>query len=272
MNRVVTSLLVFVLSSQLLWAQSQIPSFRSTNQKVVLLGLANEFVEPSVQETVENEIRRAVNQYSRTANRSSVSAYKLLNNPNDQYFRTVEGELGEAQRKFLTRATEDNQFEIAALGLIREAINGFELELQLYDSRIDTLSGIERITFVPANRNTAIEDVVYRTMNYIDRDGFVHPSPQDFLEKPSLLQGSVGSAVEPLGGAQGFIFEPKDLGGGRLAGEISTGGERTPFWERWWFWGLIFGGLATAGGLSYYFLVVDQPPTQANIRFELPSN
>jgi hypothetical protein len=69
-----------------------------------------------------------------------------------------------------------------------------------------------------------------------------------------------------------FFVDPENLARGQLADDASIGGEQTPFWEKWWFWTAIAAGLTTAGGLSYYFLVVDQPPSRARIRINLPAN
>jgi hypothetical protein len=52
------------------------------------------------------------------------------------------------------------------------------------------------------------------------------------------------------------------------AGTGTVGGEKTPFWETWWFWTIIGGGLVTGGSLAYYFLVIDQPTSKANVTFK----
>lgn len=246
-------------------------NFRGTGQKTALIGMFNEFVEPSVEETLTKDLRRLLNRYSRTYSSSSISGFTMVANPNNQFLKPTEGEMGEPQKEFLQRTSNDNQVDIFVLGTVREASSGVEIELQLYDARIQTLSQVERESINLNNRSLGLEALVYRTMNYLDRDGFVHPAPQEFLKKPSLLQQS-SSDMGGLSGLESDSFIlPEELSGGtRLAGDISVGGEVTPFWEKWWFWTMILGSIATAGGISYYFLIVERDPSEANITLTTP--
>jgi hypothetical protein len=270
-------LLIYTLILFMTWqplvpvlAQQKLKDFRGTQQKVALVGFFNEFVEPSAEENLLKESRKAINRYTRTFSKSAISQFKIISNPNNIYLKPADPELGDVQKEFLSKLGEDNQIDIVVLGIVREAFDGIEMELQLYDIRIQTLSGIERSTFNLRERSKAVDDLIFRLMNYLDRDGFVHPQPQDFLQKPVHL----ADAADSLGGLnqlsdEEFFVSPEELGGQPLAGEVSIGGEKTPFWERWWFWTAIFGSLATAGSLAYFFLVVDQPPSGADIDVQL---
>ena len=152
---------------------------------------------------------------------------------------------------------------------MREVADQYEMHLQLYDIRIETLSGIEQATYSYNSSKRALEVLVFRLMNYLDRDGYVHDVPQEFLETPEALASiQQQKSLEQTGGDQ-FSVKPEELGGGYLASGGSVAGEKTPFWEKWWFWSLIGGGLITAGGLSYFFLVVNQSPNSADVGFEL---
>lgn len=253
------------------WAQDKVEDFRASNRRVALISFFNEFIEPSVEEELLKEARRQINRYAITLGPSEITQLKLLSNPNNQYLRPSDGPMAETQAEFLKQAAEDNRIDIFMLALVREAFEGIEMELQLYDQAINTKSAVERSTFVLKERQSAVSELVYRVMNYIDRDGFVHPEPQDFLQKPVQLQNQDSQQDLGFGASDAFFVTPEELGGARLAGEVAIGGEKTPFWERWWFWTLIFGGLGVAGGLSYYFLVVDQPPSRADVEFFLPA-
>lgn len=249
-------------------AQNKLENFRGTNQKLALIGWYVDFVEPSVNERILSEVRRDLNRYSRSFDEAAISGFSLLKNPNNQYFNVVESEMDSAQKEFLQKTAKDNGIDIIVLGQLRETPSALELQLQLYDIRINTLTAIETQKFVVQKRQRPLENLSYRIMNYVDRDGFVHPSPQDFLAKPVSVGGGINSSAFDLNSDEGISF--KDLAPGRLAGPISIGGEKTPFWEKWWFWTSIFGGIALAGGLSYYFLVVDQPATSFTADFYVP--
>ncbi len=247
--------------------------FAQTQARAALIGIYNEYVEPSVEESVAKDVRELMGRYAASYKQNEVSNFKMLSNPNNQYFKPVVGELSDTQKQFLKKTAEDNGIDIIVLNSLRESSEGLEMELQLYDARIETLSATVAERFSVRERRSSLETLVYRSFNHVDRDGFVHPDPQDFFPKPTSLaakessEGVGSSEIEEV-----FETDPEFLGRGRLADDASIGGEQTPFWEKWWFWTIIGGTLITAGGLSYYFLVVDQPPRRANTRFNLPAN
>jgi hypothetical protein len=248
----------------------KIKDFRGTAQSLALLGTFSEFVDPDLKQRYVNQLRKLFNRYSRSYGESSISNFKLALNPNEQYFRPITGVLSESQKQFYKAAQKDNSVDIFVLSSLTETGEGLDLELQLYDARIETLSAVERVVFQRAQEERSFEDVVYRLMNYIDRDGFVHPNPQEILEKPILLQSGSLSMNSGVGGRE-FSISPEILSGeGVLAGRPTIGGEKTPFWETWWFWSIIGGTLVSTGGLTYYLTVVDEPPSRANIRFRNP--
>jgi hypothetical protein len=251
------------------FSQNQLESFRGTNQRVALLGWYVDFVEPSVNDRVLSEMRRLINRYSRSFDETAISGFNLLKNPNNQYLNIVEARMDAPQKEFLQKTAKDNGIDILLLGQLRETPSALELQLQLYDARINILSAIESQKFIVPRRERALENLAYRIMNYLDRDGFVHPSPQDFLKKP-VGSGSEGFSSSALDSKSSQALSFQDLAPGRLAGPISIGGEKTPFWEKWWFWTSVFGGLALAGGLSYYFLVVNQPVNSFVADFYVP--
>jgi len=253
------------------FGQEKLKNFRGTSQKLALIAFHNEYVELSVADNLLQRTRSTLSKYSRTFDSSSIDDFKLVSNPDNKYFKPAEPNMGDAQKAYLEKTEKDNKIDIIVLAAVRRAEDGLEMALQLFDGRIHTLSAVERSDFTLKDRRAAIEDLVYRTMNYLDRDGYVHPEPQDFLEKPVSLSNrehlQAGSNISD----KDFFITPDDLGGAPLAGQASIGGEKTPFWEKWWFWTLVFGPMVAAGGLSYYFLVVDQPPSRANVHVSLPS-
>lgn len=259
-------------------AQAQTPGklkdFRGTPQTVALIGASSEFVDPAQKEAILQILRRQMNRYTRSYGESSISAFKLGVNTNDQFYRPVVGQnLNEQQKLFLKAAAKENSIDIIALSSIRETGDqvSVEVELQLFDARIETLSAIEKVQVNRAQLKP-LDDLAYRSMNYLDKDGFVHPTPQDILERPIDMQtGSQNTlAGSPLGSQQEFSVNPTDLGAGPLGGQQNIGGDKVPFWEKWWFWALVGGGLATAGGVSYYFLVIEKDKAGADIKFNLP--
>lgn len=253
----------------------KLKDFRGTPQTLALLGASSEFVDPAQKDTILQLLRRQLNRYTRSYGEASIGGFKLAANTNDQFFRPVLGQaMGEQQKQFLKSASKDNSIDIIALCSLREVGDGAttEIELQLFDSRIEVISAVERAQ-VTKSQSKSLEDLAYRMMNYLDKDGFVHPSAQDLLEKPLSLVAAQAATAPGLvagGPVQEFSVNPTDLSAGSLAGAPTIAGDKTPFWERWWFWALVGGGVATAGGLSYYFLVVNQDPNQASIRFKLP--
>lgn len=248
-------------------AASEVEDFRSTPQRIALVGFYNEFVEPSVEENLLHLTRKALNRYSRGYDRSAISEFSLSSNPDNQFYKPHGSGLSDRQKEFLKNTAENNDIDIVVLGAVRESSQGIEMELQLYDARIDSLSGIVRDSFPLIQRQQSIEQVGFELMDHLDRDGYVHTSRQNYLEKPPILKDGSGQ-VEAWN--QDFGLRPEDLDSGRLLGRVEVGGEKTPFWEEWWFWTLIGGGLITAGSVSYYFLVVNQPPTRASVGFQLP--
>jgi len=264
--------------SSSLWAVesgSRLKDFRATNQKVALLGVASEFVDSANEERIVDQMRRSINRYSRSYGSSSIAGFNLGANQGKRFFKPVpvDGKIDEAQKKFLQSAGKDNSFEIAILGSIKEEGDEIASELQMYDIRTDTLSPIQTAKLNLKNPTAAIERQAYNLMNCMDREGFVGASPQEFLELPASLKNEAEASSAALSrtmDGQDMAVNPSDLGGGFLAGQISVGGEKTPFWETWWFWSIIGGTLLTAGGLTYYFVVVDQTKTGANVKFNLP--
>lgn len=253
------------------WSQ-RLKDFRGTPQTMALVGLSAEFLDSNFKEPILQQMRKNLNRFSRSYGDSSISSFKLGQNLNDQFFRPVSSAMSDSQKQFLKNAAKDNSVDIFVLASVREGSEPahYEMEAQLFDSRIEVLSAVEKVNF---NRNTqtkSLDDLTYRLANYLDKDGFVHPSAQDLLEKPVTASSGMAAALSTTAGGEDFSVNPTDLSGGNLAGKPVIGGEKTPFWEKWWFWGLVVGGAATAGGLSYYFLVVDKDPTSANVRFRFP--
>ncbi|TVQ78139.1 MAG: hypothetical protein EA369_07750 [Bradymonadales bacterium] len=242
-------------------------NFRQTNQRAALLGIQNEFVDTNLEEAVNRELRRNINRYTTSYALSDVSNFRLANNPGGQFFRP-NARLEEPQTNFLTRAAEENEIDLIVLAAIREGSVGLDLELQIFDARIMTLSGVESASFSFNQRVSAIEDLVYRIFDYLDREGFVHPTRQGFLQRPTALGGTRSPADFDLAGGDDFFLLPRDLSGPSLAGRVSVGGDKTPFWEEWWFWTLVFGGIALASGMSYYFLVERRPPSRSSVVFK----
>lgn len=264
----------FVLGIQLdLSSQevARVKDFRGTPQSLALLGATSEFVDPAVKEQSLMQLRRYLNRYTRSFGESSISNFKLGQNLNDQFFRPVTGSMSDPQKNFLKAASKDNGIDIIALASLREVGDGNnEIEVQLFDQRIETLSATEKAQFNRSTQQRMLDDLAYRVMNYLDKEGFVHPEPQGFLERPAGFE-AMGGNTSPQGrAAEEFSVNPSDLTGKSLAGAPSIAGDQTPFWEKWWFWTLVGGGLATAGGLSFYFVAVDKDPSQGNITFQLP--
>ncbi len=268
--------LVFFLSTQFgsLSAQNaRVKDFRSSNQKAALLGVASEFVEGTLEDRIVEQMRRLVNRYTRSFGGSTVAGFNLGANQGKKFFKPVLPDVpfDEAQKKFLQAAGKDNSFEIVVLGYLRDDGGEISSDLQLYDVRTDTRSPIVSAKFQTKDMTAVLEKQVYTLMNHMDREGFVGATAQNFLEPPAALSNESG-----LGGAGNFPSEselavnPTELGQGYLAGSTTVGGEKTPFWETWWFWTSIAAGLALAGGLTYYFVVVDQPKSGANVGFNLP--
>jgi len=257
--------------SQVSAQTTPLKNFQGTSQRVALVGIFNEFVEPSVEDSVVKDAREIIGKYSATYKVNEIANFKTLSNPSNQYFKTSPGELSETQKQFLQKACQDNAMEIVVLNTLRQNQEGLEMEVQLYDSRIETLSAIETARFSVRDRRKGLEDLFYRIFNYLDRDGFVHPDPQDMLEKPSTVASLQQEAFGPKSIEEEMATDPEFLGRGELADDASIGGEQTPFWEKWWFWTAIGGSIITASALSYYFLVVDQPPNRAKVRFNMPA-
>jgi len=257
--------------SRLVAQTTLLKNFQGTSQRVALVGIFNEFVEPSVEDSVVKDAREVIGKYSASYKVNEISNFKTLSNPSNQYFKTSPGELSETQKQFLQKASQDNSIEIIVLNTLRQNQEGMEMEVQLYDSRIETLSAIETARFTVRDRRKGLEDLLYRSFNYLDRDGFVHPDPQDILEKPATLASLQQESFGPKTIEEEMATDPEFLARGELADDASIGGEQTPFWEKWWFWTSIGGGIITASALSYYFLVVDQPPNRASVRFNIPA-
>lgn len=251
-----------------LWAQQKIKDFRATNQTLALLGLATEFVDPSTYESMLGQIRKRLNRYSKTYGESSIQGFKLGNNPGGQFFKASESGPSDAQKNFLKQAAKDNSIDILVLGSFKQVGEDYALELQLFDNRIDVWSKVEKASFNLRDA-AALDQIVYRIMNYLDKDGYVFSTPQDFLEPPVQAQTGKGGIISSKAQDE-FSVNPSELSSGILAGRVSIGGEKTPFWERWWFWASVGGGLVLAGGLSYYFLVANRTPSSANLQFNIP--
>ncbi len=255
-------------STSLLSANQKLKDFRGTNQKIALLGFFSEFVPEEVVNRSVEDFRRSINKYSRSYGASSIAGFTLGQNQNNQYFRPSSEKLGDSQKTYLKEAAKENNIDILVLGSLRDAGDILEVDLQLFDSRIDVLSSVVSGKVSRRSNQKDIDRAVYQLMNHLDRDGFVHPSAQDFLEMPILLREQQKIDVFAGGDGEDLSVNPQTLGG-TLAGRVSIGGEKQPFWETWWFWTILGAGFATAGGLSYYFLIVDQPPTRANMTFNI---
>lgn len=271
MKFLTTSLsLLLAFQPAILMAQSQkLKDFRGTMQKIALIGVNSEFMEQATEDKYTNQIRKLMNRYSRSYGESSIKAFNLPQGNNKTYLKPTTA-LDDNQKKFLQAAGKNNQVDIIVLGALRESGDQVEAELQLYDVRIETMSGIEKASFTSASAAGVLEGLVFKIMNYLDRDGFVHPSAQDFLESPISVQQAQDSVQLQAAGKEEFSVNPNELSGGFLAGDQTIGGEKTPFWETWWFWTIIGGTAITAASLGYYFLVVDQPTSKANIGFSTP--
>jgi hypothetical protein len=248
----------------------KLKDFRGTPQTLALLGAVTEFVEPAQRDVFLESMRRSLNRFTRSFGQTSISGFKLGQNLNDQFFKPVRDQISSEQKAFLKAAATDNSVDILALSQLADKGDGrFELELQLFDSRTEVLSGIERADFDRNSQARAFDDLAYRTMNYLDAQGFVFPQPQNFLERPMTLGGGLALGSSAMQ-SESFSLNPQDLNTGGLGGQASIAGEKTPFWETWWFWTLVGGGLAGAGALTYYFTVVDKDPSRGTIQFQLP--
>ncbi len=247
----------------------RLKDFRATDQKLALLGVKTETVEAEIEKKYIEEFRKAINRYSKSYGTSSISGFTLPDSSKGKYFAPVAGTLSEDQRKFLVKASKDNSIDIIVLGSLSQQGLKVDAELQLYDARIDTFSGIEKGSLLVTEEQKELDQLVYKLMNYMDRDGFVHQTSQDILLAPV---GAVSSSQKISNGSQSddYSINPTSLSGGLLAGEVNIGGDKRPYWETWWFWTLIGGGLVAASGLSYYFLVVNQPPNTAKVEFRIP--
>ncbi|MDB5038378.1 MAG: hypothetical protein JWQ35_1906 [Bacteriovoracaceae bacterium] len=261
--------LITGMSSQT-FSADKLKDFRGTNQSLALVGVSSEFVDNVTEEKILEDLRKRFNRYSKSYGRNSIEAFKIGSNPGKQFFKPVGDNAPEQQKKFLKDTCKDNTVDVLVIGTLRQMGEETEAELQLYDSRIEAFSKPEKGHFKATGEMSAMDDLVYRLMNYMDREGYVYNTPQDFLTPPTTLQASAKKSFPTGLGMDDNSLNPADLASGNLAGEISTGGEKTPFWEKWWFWTLIGGSLATAGSLTYYFVVVDQPPSNANIGFQMP--
>lgn len=251
-------------------AQSKIKDFRASNQKVAFLGFFSEFVDDTASQSVTNELRKALNEYSRSYGESSIANFNLQDNANDRYFNVAGEKLEERQKEFLKAAAKENGIDIIILGSISESGSHIDMSLQAYDARIDTLSAVEASRFTPRDLKSSVAKAAYRVMNYLDRDGFVHPAPQDFLEAPLGATNADENVNFVEQNQDEFALNPGDLGSGRLAGEVSIGGDRRPFWETWWFWTAMIGTVVGGGLLAYYLIEVNREPTRANVTFQLP--
>jgi hypothetical protein len=262
-------LVIFCLLVSHLEGVERLKDFRSTEQKLALLGFKTETVEADIEKKYTEEFRKEINRYSKSYGTSSISAFSLPDSSKGKYFAPVGGALSEDQRKFLVKAAKDNSIDIIVLGSLSQQGLKVDAELQLYDARIDTLSGIEKASLLVTEEKKELDQLVYKLMNYMDRDGFVHQTSQDILLAPVA---AVSSSQKVSNGNQSddYSINPTALSGGLLAGEVNIGGDKRPYWETWWFWGLIGGGLIAASGLSYYFLVVNQPPNTSKIEFRIP--
>jgi hypothetical protein len=247
-------------------ADLKVKDFRSMNQKAALVGFYSENVDETTEAKLTQEFRKAINKYTKTYGASSVAVFNLPKNEGKRFFIPASKSFDENQKKFLTAVGKDNSVDIIVLGSLKKPAEEVEAELQLYDVRIDTASAVEKAQFTVNDSTKGIDALVFRLMNYMDRDGYVHTSSQDFLEAPSVSDTLIAKPAPK----NEFSINPSDLSGGMLAGDVSIGGEKTPFWETWWFYALLGGGLLTAGSLTYYFTVVDQPPKHANVGFQLP--
>lgn len=262
-------IVLFIFYSFTAWAQVQkVSDFKDTKQRLAIVGFQNEFLDLSTEERIRNEVTSIVSRYSNVFSSREVKEMKIPENPNRRFFRPTRSELDESQLEFLKNLVKENNIDILMLGVVRESAEGFELELQLFDGRIQTLSGVEVEGFPITQRREKISKLIHSLMNYLDRDGFVHPAPQNFLA-PYQETGVKTAGIFLPPDEEEFSLSPGTLGAGSLVGPVSIGGEQTPFWEKWWFWTIIGGALITGGSLSYYFLVVDQPPTKARLQFPL---
>ncbi len=255
-------------------AGTKVRDFRTSNQKAALLGVLSEFVDETQENRILEEMRKSINRYTRSYGSSSIASFNLGQNPGKKFFKPIPPEtpMDENQKKFLQSSGKDNAFEIVVLGVLR--VEGEEVgsELQLYDLRTDTRSQIISTKMNAKNEILEIEKQIFKLMNFLDQEGFVGATSQDFLEMPANLQNDAqakaSANLNPE--AQDQAVNPNDLSGGFLAGGEVVGGEKTPFWESWWFWSIIGGTVLTAGGLSYYFIAVDKPKENANVGFQLP--
>lgn len=270
-SRILSGLFLGLISFQLnAQSPAKVKDFRGSAQSLALIGATSEFVDSAIRDQVLQAFRRYLNKYTRSYGEDSISGFKLNSNPNNQFFRPVGSEaMGSQQKDFLKLAAKDNGIDLFALVELRDVgDNSIEVTAQLYDSRIETLSGVEKTTLPRPGQTANLEGLSYRLMNYLDREGFVHPEVQNFLEAPVQSGTAFGRRAElPSSELQSYSVNPQDLSSGRLAGGVNIGGDKTPFWEQRWFWGLLGGGLIMAGGLSYYFLVVDQDASQGQVTF-----
>lgn len=262
------SILFILISVTQTKAADRLKDFRNTEQKIALLGFKKETVEPEIEKKFLEDLRKSINRYSKSFGTSSISGFDLSGSEQGKYFSPVEASMKEEQKAFLTKVAKAHSIDIVALASISQQGLSLQLELQLFDARIDTLSKVEKAALTVTDDKSGVDQLVYRVMNYIDRDGFVHQTPQEMLQPP--IKTSATSLLSRGRTNDDYSVNPSDLAGGHLAGQVNIGGDKRPYWETWWFWSIIGGSLVTAASLSYYFLVVNQPPTAAQIEFRIP--
>lgn len=246
----------------------KIADFRGLNMKLALIDLDSSLGDKSLDTRVIEGLRKAFNRYVRTFGFSTVSSFKIPKEASRVTYREISkpADLSEVDRKLIQQIAKDNSVDLLVLGSIKQPGSQVELALQIYDVRIETFSAIETASTNPSTLQPALDAIAHRLMNYLDRDGYIHPTSQDLL-MPMRLEG-VPAPTRPADDV--FSVNPTDLSSGQFAGQISIGGEKTPFWETWWFWTLVGGGLIGGGLATYYLVTSSQSPTQMELTFTLP--
>ncbi len=262
---------ILVLINTLLSQATQgaaLKDFRSSNQKAALLGVSMEGVDSETENRLSEDLRKAINKMTRSFGALSIVNFRLGDSNGGQFYAPVSGTLADNQKKFFKEACASNEFDIPVLARMEARGVDIALSMQLFDCRIETLSSIEQETMAMVGDAEKIQQIVYRLFDHLDRDGFVHSSRQGFLVAPERFAPMMPQSSDSL--KDDIALDPSLLSSGRLAGTMVIGGDKRPFWETPWFWGVLSSSLIVAGGLSYYFLVVDKPPTSANVQFAIP--
>ena len=93
-------------------AQERLKNFRGTAQTAAILGLSNEFVDSSLEQSILLDLRKGVNKFTKSHEAAAINNFELGQNPNKQFFKPTKSTLSDAQKDFLTAAGKKNSIDI----------------------------------------------------------------------------------------------------------------------------------------------------------------